>query len=139
MRIVEPVDPHVFWQAEMSEPVEQRTALIFDRTEEEFCRTLLQYPSIGGEVDGKQVGGCFVDNNNFIHIAVLPEYQGKWGHLFSEGMKWAFTISNTLYALVAKDNLKVRKLVKRVGWQMIWEHEFSELYRVTPDTTRILK
>lgn len=139
MRVVKPVDPHVFWQAEMSDPVEQRSALIFDRTEEEFCRTLSQYPSIGFEDDGKQFGGVFIDQHLCMHIAILPEYQGRWGSLFKQGIDWAFSVSNTLYALVAKENRKIRRFIAHHNWPMIYETEFVALHRITKDTTRILR
>lgn len=136
MRIVNGADPNVYWQAEMSHGFGRWSANTFHRTEEEFCHKLAQKRSIGFEEDGIQFGGCFIDDNDFIHVAVLPSHYGRWGTLYYDMLDWAFSESNTLYALIPRANKKVKQLVTRHRWPVIWEDEFCELYKMTPENTR---
>lgn len=136
MNITPQIDPKTYWLAERASHTEKAYLDAIGTTYEEFCNRLCAMRSIGFEDNGMPFGGAVIDNDNFFHVAVLPEYYGRWGRLFYKSLKWAFSQSNTLYALVNVDNQRVKGLVDKQQWPIIWSNERFQLYKMTHERTR---
>ena len=95
-------------------------------------------PSVGFEIDGSCVGGIVI-NGNRLHLSVIPEYYGKWGWLFTPAFKWAFTVSDPLYAYVSRDNEMVLRFIRRHDWRLLAEKGSAMIYELTDLTTRYPK
>lgn len=105
---------------------------------EHYCAVIGKCLSRGFEVGGKCVGGIVL-NENKLHLSVLPEYQGKWGHLFTPAFKWAFSVSDPLYAIVSRDNEQVLRFIRRHDWKQIHEKDSTVIFELTDNTTRYPK
>lgn len=136
MKITDTPDLSVMYQAEKESDKELFTQISL--TQEEYVRLISKYPAIGFEIDGKCIGGIVVRHNK-IHLSVLPEYHGKWGWLFTPAFKWAFSLSDPLYAIVSRDNDKVLRFIRRHDWELIDEQGSTMIFKLTETTTRYPK
>ena len=136
MRLLPCADFSVMYQAEKE--TDKELFMQFDLKEQEYITLASKYPSIGFEVDNKCVGGMFVRANK-IHLSVLPEYHGKWGWLFKPAFKWAFTVSDPLYAIVSRENEKVLRFIRRHDWKQVNEIDSTIVFELTDLTTRYPK
>lgn len=136
MRLLDSVDFEVMYHAER-----ETDKSLFDQiklTCEEYVKLASKYPSIGFEIDGKCVGGMFIRRDR-IHLSVMPEYHGKWGWLFTPAFKWAFSVSDPLYAYVSRDNELVLRFIRRHDWFLIEETGSAMIFELTDLTTRYPK
>lgn len=136
MRLLDCADFGVMYKAEKES--DKDLFFQFDLTEEEYVRIASKYPSIGFEIDGKSVGGMFVRAGR-IHLSVMPEYHGKWGWLFTPAFKWAFSLSDPLYAYVSRENEKVLRFIRRHDWKQVNEIDSTVIFELTDLTTRYPK
>jgi GNAT superfamily N-acetyltransferase len=136
MRLLPSADFGVMYQAEKE--TDKDLFLQIDLTEKEYTAIASKYPSIGFEIDGKCVGGMFVRAKK-IHLSVLPEYHGQWGWLFTPAFKWAFSVSDPLYAYVSRENEKVLRFIRRHDWKQVNEIDSTIIFELTDLTTRYPK
>jgi GNAT superfamily N-acetyltransferase len=136
MRLLDCADFGVMYKAEKES--DKDLFLQFDLTEEEYVRIASKYPSVGFEIDGENVGGMFVRAGR-IHLSVMPEYHGKWGWLFTPAFKWAFSLSDPLYAYVSRENEKVLRFIRRHDWKQVNEIDSTVIFELTDLTTRYPK
>lgn len=66
-------------------------------------------------MDGERCVGSLVVRNGMAHIGVLPEHQGTWGRLWPAAYRWAFGVSDPVFAMVQPGNKRATKLVLRTG------------------------
>lgn len=136
MRLLDCADFSVIYSIERN--TDKELFANFDLTEEEYVRLASKNPSIGFEIDGKNVGGMFIRSQK-IHLSVMPEYHGQWGWLFTPAFKWAFSISDPLYAYVSRDNDKVLRFIRRHDWKKVNEIDSTIIFELTDLTTRYPK
>jgi hypothetical protein len=85
---------------------------------EEFFRHYADAPGIRFMADEHCVGGIVV-KDRMAHIGVLKAYRGVWARLWPEAYRWMFTVSDPVYALMARDNAKAIALVCRTGGRFV--------------------
>lgn len=136
MRLLPSADFGVMYRSEKES--DKDLFLQIDLTEEEYVQIASKYPSVGFEIDGLNVGGMFIRANK-LHLSVMPEYHGKWGWLFEPAFKWAFTVSDPLYAYVSRDNDKVLRFIRRHDWKKVNELDSTIIFELTDLTTRYPK
>ena len=136
MRLLDRADFSVLYQSERE--AEKELFEQFDITESEYITLASKNPSIGFEIDGKCIGGMFI-NKDKLHLSVLPDYHGKWGFLFTPAFKWAFSVTDPLRAIVSENNKKVIQFIERHDWQLTDKKGSSLIYLLTDKTTRYPK
>jgi GNAT superfamily N-acetyltransferase len=136
MRLLPSADFSVMYQAERES--DKDLFMQVDLTEEEYVRIASKYPSVGFEVNGINIGGMFIRANK-LHLSVMPEYHGQWGWLFEPAFKWAFSVSDPLYAYVSRDNEKVLRFIRRHDWKQTHEIDSTIIFELTDLTTRYPK
>lgn len=136
MRLLPRADFEVMYHAERESDKEMFR--FFNLTLDEYIKLVSKYPSVGFEIDGRNVGGMFVRKNR-IHLSVQPDYHGKWGWLFTPAFKWAFSVSDPLYAIVSRENEKVLRFIRRHDWKQIDEQGSTVVFELTDMTTRYPK
>jgi RimJ/RimL family protein N-acetyltransferase len=94
----------------------ERMIEIFEKTD---CR------SLGFEIDGKSIGGILLLGNE-LHIAILPEYFGKWGLLWKHAVKWVFAQTQTVYGYIPTWNTRCIRFAEKARWRRIGEFEKYE-------------
>ncbi|HEX8956728.1 MAG TPA: GNAT family N-acetyltransferase [Burkholderiaceae bacterium] len=104
-------------------------------TREVFRETFAQCLSIGFEADGKPIGGVIFDGK-VPHIAVLPQWRGRWGTLLRPMLAWLFAIKDDFRIHVEYRNAPLRRFVAHCGWPVVDADLHGTFHRVTPDGAR---
>src|SRR5205814_9345868 len=78
------VDLDVYYDAD-SARFDRRVLQVVTR--EAFRKTFEPCPSVGFESDGVPIGGVIFDGD-VPHIAVLPQWHGRWGPLLRPMLGW---------------------------------------------------
>lgn len=128
LRLIDKADLNIYYDADM---------LQFDAgwpsrmgvTREVFVKALKECPSIGFEMDGVQFGGVIFDGKE-AHLAVLPEYQGKWGLLIGPALGWLLSIQDIIDVCVDRSNEKCVRFCGRNQWTRISEDVHSITFRI---------
>jgi len=137
MRLTDKADPGLMYDAEVSNwsPEFLKQAGV---TREKVIAFFSSCPSVGFEIDGKQVGGMIFDGKE-AHLAVLPEYQGRWALLFKHALNWLFSIKDPVYVDIQATNEKCIRFMERNQWRRVKENSEKitfEMTRNTPVLTR---
>ena len=131
LRLTDKADLDVYYEADISR-FGSEWALEHGITKERFMAYMADCPSIGGEVDGKPIGGVIFNHwKKDAHIAVLPEYHGRWGSLLTQGFKWLFSQEAFFYVSVEQCNTKCLRFLDRMGFERIKEDEKWVRYKMT--------
>lgn len=125
--IVEKADHDVMFEAERSSYTPEVRALW---TREYFFAARSALPSIGLAADGKCIGGVYMDHG-FIHISVLPPYQGKRSLVYARGLAWAFSHADPIYAGILESNRQCIRFAERSGWEKVGRFNGVVYYRST--------
>jgi GNAT superfamily N-acetyltransferase len=99
-------------------------------TKEVFIAYYKHCPSIGFECDEKPIGGIIFDGEQ-AHIAVRPEYHGRWALLLRPALDWLFSLKTEIIADVEADNRVCIEFMKRNGWPAIGGKQGWITYRMT--------
>jgi len=89
--------------------------------------------SVGFEMDGKPIGGLLFDGTS-AHIAVLPEYHGRWALLLKPALAWLFSIQPEVIVHVDIENETCQRFLLRHRWERLYvdEADGTVAFRVTP-------
>lgn len=87
-------------------------------TEEAFIARYRDCPSVGFEQGGIPFGGVILDGNDF-HIAILPEFHGKWGALLRPALAWLFSQRSEVRARVHRPNRQGLRFFRRLGAKLV--------------------
>ena len=82
---------------------------------EAFIDSLKGY-DILGLFDNDKPAGMFFYEGQYLHMAILPEYRGKWAHLFPELLQYGLDKYKKVLARIHKDNIYMQKLAVRAGF-----------------------
>ena len=128
LKITPSVDLNIFYTADSAKHDAATLAIV---TREAFIRFFDGCPSIGFESDGVPFGGVIFDGEK-PHIAVLPEWQGRWGPLLRPALRWLYTHSADMVVPVYDDNWPLRRFIERCGWPVVGRQVGAALHRLTP-------
>jgi len=100
-------------------------------TQEVFCAFYADCPSVGFEMDGVPIGGVVFDGEQ-AHIAVLPQYHGRWALLLKPAVEWLFSLKREVIVEVERDNALCLRFMERNGWQQMRTTDEAVFYRLVP-------
>lgn len=86
-------------------------------------RALAHYagcPSVGYEIDGVAAGGAVFDGRE-LHLAVLPQFHGRWAWLLKPTLEWLFALCDPVPVRIERHNLRCLRFMDCGGWQRIGE------------------
>lgn len=125
--ITDQIDHDVMYEAEQVSYTPEVRAIW---TKEHFLNRRSPLPAIGFAVDGKAIGGVYMDEG-FIHVSILPEYQGKWAFAYGRGLEWAMSHADPVYAGIISENQKCIRYAEHSGWEKIGSYNGMTYYRST--------
>jgi GNAT superfamily N-acetyltransferase len=125
-------DLDVFYAADRLRYVDHHPEVLALVTLEVFTRIYEGCPSIGFACDGHAIGGIIFDGQS-AHIAVLPQYHGRWAQLFRRALDWLFSLKRQILVEVEADNRKCIAFMARNGWQPVHQQAGSITYLLTPE------
>lgn len=117
MQITEKVDLEVYYQVE-SARYDPATLDKMGVNKEIFIAYYESCHSVGLMADGKPIGGILLDGDQF-HLAVLPEYHGRWRHMFPEMLQRCFSLRDRFFANVDIDNEKCIRFMDSMQWPRV--------------------
>lgn len=129
-------DLNVYYEAEMARYRtlgEHGQKMLQIVTLERFIDFFNACPSIGFEYDGKPIGGMIFDGEE-AHVAVLPDYHGRWALLWEPALDWVFSIKQEIHVKVEAFNDTCIAFMERNGWPAIDRVGDFIVYRMTPHT-----
>lgn len=91
-------------------------------TLERFVTRFHQSPSLGFVFDGRQFGGLIIDNGE-LHLAILPEFQGRWSLLIPDILDWIFSHHDPIFCRAEHDNELCLQFARRMGWKLVDKDE----------------
>src|SRR5258706_2756448 len=115
LRLTERVDLEVYYEADRLRFDDQVLAVV---TREAFRELYAHCPSVGFERDGVHIGGVIFDGEA-PHIAVLPQWQGRWGPLLKPMLRWLYSLKREIVIEVEDSNAPLRRFVEHCGWPAI--------------------
>ncbi|RSZ61081.1 GNAT family N-acetyltransferase [Massilia atriviolacea] len=86
-------------------------------------RTLAHYrgcASVGYEIDGVAAGGAIFDGHE-LHLAVLPQYHGRWAWLLKPTLDWLFAQCDPVRVRIEQDNTRCIRFMDSGGWERVAE------------------
>lgn len=132
----EPADLSVYYAADMIRYTPDYLKSI-GVTKEAFLEYYGVCPSVGFFADEKQIGGVIYDPRlNEVHIAILPEYYGRWGRLFAQAIGWIFTGRDMVFGCVDHTNLSAIHFMERNRFEPVGEHRGTIKYKMTANMVR---
>lgn len=131
VRLTNKVDLEVYFEADVSR-FDSEWIHEQGLSKERFIEYMSNCPSMGFEINGKPVGGAIFNHwVKEVHVAVLPEYQGRWGTLIAPTFKWLFSMHDFFYASVDQGNMKCIRFHDHIGSERIREDAKWIRYKVT--------
>ena len=113
------------YRALLESPLASRLTI----SEQEFVDSTIHYHVIGLYDNLKPVGMFFYEENR-IHIAILPEYRGKWAHLFDDIIQYGINKFGSVIAKIHKDNKYTQRLATRYGFHYIKHEDDYIIYQI---------
>jgi len=98
-------------------------------TKEVFMAAFAKHPSRGFMMDGVQFGGVIFDGKE-VHIAVLPQYHGRWALLMEPALQWLFSLQEVIHVRVSACNLKLRRFLDHCQWSGVQDGDDYMIYEV---------
>jgi len=128
LRLMDRADLDVYYEAD----VLRSSQVVKDVVTREVFKAFYEgAASVGFEYDGKPIGGVLFDGDT-AHIAVLPEYHGRWGRLLRPMLAWLYGMKQEIIVRIDDDNVKGLKFVEHCGWERLHELNGEVYYRMTP-------
>jgi hypothetical protein len=94
------------------------------------------FPSLGYEIDGVIAGGAVFDGKE-IHLAVLPQYYGRWTWLLKPTLEWLFALCDPVPVRIEQSNIRCLRFMDAGKWPRIGEDERFVTYLLSRETNRI--
>ena len=124
-------DLEVFYEADAQRWRERRPHVLNVVDREAFVRFYLNAPSIGFAADGRPIGGIVFDGEQ-AHIAVLPQWHGRWALLMKPALQWLFRLKREIVVEVEADNERCLRFLDRHGWPRIGAAGEGVRFLLTP-------
>jgi hypothetical protein len=131
LALTEPADLAVFYAADCERYRHARPEVLERITPEAFAAFYGRCPSLGFTCAGRPIGGVIFDGEQ-AHIAVLPEFKGRWALLLKPATEWLFRHRTEVPVEVETDNTACLRMLDRHGWQRIRETESHVTYLLKP-------
>ncbi|WP_205962509.1 GNAT family N-acetyltransferase [Paraburkholderia phosphatilytica] len=130
LRITDQLDLGVYYDADASyyEASGIHAQTVF--TKEKFIAHYRNCRSIGFAYDDTPIGGV-IYYRGYVHIAVLPDYHGRWAWLWEAALEWLFSFEQAALALVDAGNRPCLELMRRNGWSPVSHVDGSVIFRIT--------
>jgi GNAT superfamily N-acetyltransferase len=135
LRLAEHVDLDTFYEADAARYRGADEHILKIVTKEVFIRVYQGCASIGFECDGQPIGGILFDGQR-AHIAVLPEYHGRWAVLLRPALHWLFSIKNEILVEVEDKNAACIEFIRRNGWPAVSQANDCTIFRMTQHPRR---
>jgi GNAT superfamily N-acetyltransferase len=132
LKLASRVDLDVYYDAD-SNRFDRRVLSVVTR--EAFRKTFEACPSVGFECDGVPIGGVIFDGD-VPHIAVLPQWHGRWGPLLRPMLRWLYALKADIRVHVDYGNPSIRRFVEHCGWPVVDADLRGTFHRMTPDGAR---
>ena len=132
LRLTDGVDLDAYYDADAARHDARTLAVV---TREVFRRFYGDSPSVGFEADGRAVGGVIFDGE-VPHIAVLPEWRGRWGPLLRPMLRWLYGLRPEILIRVDAANAPLRDFVRHCGWPEVGRAPGETIHRMAPDAGR---
>jgi GNAT superfamily N-acetyltransferase len=84
-------------------------------SKESFIAHYRDCPSLGFMYGDTHIGGLIFDRG-YVHLAVLPEFHGRWAILWDSALDWLFSVAPQVLAVVEADNAVCIEFMRRDGW-----------------------
>ena len=124
------VDLEIFYAADAFRYVGERKKLLNLVTKEVFTDFYKNCTSRGFQFDGRSIGGIIFDGTQ-AHIAILPEYHGRWAILLKPALRWLFALKPEILVAIDIDNEKCLAFMDRNRWQRLQVNATSVTYLMT--------
>jgi hypothetical protein len=105
---------------------------MFGLSRDEFaalCRAH-KLPSIGYAYRGRPIGGMVFEGTS-AHMAVLPEFHGKWGTLWKPTLAWLFALKDPIRVAIDRGNAKCLRFMDRNNWPRVGADERSVTFEMS--------
>lgn len=129
------VDLGVFYEADAPRYAAQRPEVLQIITKQVFADYYRDCPSLGFLCDGQAIGGVIFDGKR-AHIAVLPDFHGRWAWLLKPALDWLFDLKREVLVDIEIENERCITFMERNGWQAIARNDKEIRYRMVPDADR---
>jgi GNAT superfamily N-acetyltransferase len=130
LRLAPQADLDVFYAADAARYAVSDRAELDVVTREVFIEFYRNCPSIGFEADGRPIGGIIFDGEE-AHIAVLPQYHGRWAALLKPALEWLFSLRDEIVVEIERDNTVCMDFMKRNRWQCLDADDETARFRMT--------
>jgi hypothetical protein len=131
LRLTEPADLAVIHAADAARYAGRPQHPAAAVTVERFAAYFRGCRSIGFTFDGRPIGGMLLDGRQ-AHMAVLPEYHGRWALLWRPALQWLFAQVPEAIGAVEADNQTCIAFMDRNGWPRVEERDGRVIYLMTP-------
>jgi hypothetical protein len=101
-------------------------------TEAAFIARYCDCPSVGFEQGGIPFGGVILDGND-AHIAILPEFHGKWATLLQPALAWLFSQRSEVRGKVHRLNRHALRFNRRLGGKLVGSDDNFYFFSLTPE------
>ncbi|MFZ6773927.1 GNAT family N-acetyltransferase [Undibacterium sp. SXout7W] len=129
LRMTDKADLKVFYDADMRiytpEWVEAHGI-----SEEDFIAYYRDSPSIGFECGNVPFGGAILHGND-IHVAILPEFHGKWATLLPSALEWIFSQRDEVFGKAHRANRQSLRFIRRFGCKLIRSDEHFLIFSIS--------
>ncbi|WP_211474790.1 GNAT family N-acetyltransferase [Collimonas humicola] len=95
-----------------------------------FMAAFADHPSRGFEKDGVQFGGVIFDGKE-VHVAVLPEFYGRWAILMKPALAWLFSLQEVINVRVDVGNARFHRFAQRCKWPAAMDGSEHVIYTVS--------
>jgi hypothetical protein len=102
-----------------------------------FCKLFSLMPSVGFTYDNEPIGGGFLFRDEF-HMAVLPQFHGRWAVLWPATLEWLFAHTDPVVAKLEKSNPVVIAFAQRNAFPMVREDDRYVYFEMTRQRADIL-
>lgn len=99
--------------------------------EEGFIARNCDCPSLGFEHAGIPFGGIILHGND-AHIAIPPEFHGKWGMLLRPALAWLFSQRSEVFAKVHRPNRQSLRFLRRLGATLVGADDKFLIFSISP-------
>ncbi|SDI39466.1 GNAT family N-acetyltransferase [Paraburkholderia phenazinium] len=132
LRLADHADLAVYYEADAAQLAVTHKDVRQVFTKEMFIDYYKSCPSIGFIYDEKPIGGI-IFNNGYAHIAVLPEYHGRWAWLWEPALEWLFSIQPEVLGIVDAENRACLAFMTRNGWPAVSVAEDKVIFLITQE------
>lgn len=130
LKLAPKADLDVFYEADAARYADSERNELEVVTLDAFVAFYRECPSIGFEADGHPIGGILFDGEE-AHIAVLPEYHGRWATLLKPALEWLFGLADEIVVEIEIDNAVCMNFMKRNRWQCLGADSTAARFRMT--------